>query len=111
PAHGGYLRRVAECETNWTAGFWPGSGAAPYPAYYAYAYPQPNGFETAPVQPNGAAWSQDFGEFLLPYEDVRTAADPAGALYAFLQSTYEAAANLGGWDRAALEITQIPRPR
>ena len=111
PALGGYLRRVAECETNWTAGFWPGSGAISYPAYYAYAYPQPAGFEHAPVQPRGAAWNAEMGEYLLPYDDVRAAADPTAALRAFLQSTYEAAANLGGWDRSALEITQIPRPR
>ncbi|MFT4037805.1 MAG: DUF5996 family protein [Thermomicrobiales bacterium] len=111
PKHGGYLFRVAECETNWTAGFWPGSGAAPYPAFYAYAYPQPDGIETAAQLPDGALWSTDMREFLLPYEAMRASADPDATLWAFLQSTYEAAAELEGWDRAALEIAKIPRPR
>ena len=111
PKGGGYLFRVAECETNWAAGFWPGSGAAQYPAFYAYAYPQPAGIEQAAVQPEAGFWSTEMREFLLPYEDVRTLADPDAALRAFLQSTYEAAAGLGGWDRELLELTSIPTPR
>lgn len=111
PKGGGYLFRVAECETNWTAGFWPGSGAAPYSAFYAYAYPQPAGIENAAVQPGRAYWSADMREFLLPYEDVRTAPDPGAALRTFLQSTYEAAADLAGWDRDLLELKAIPAPR
>ncbi|MFN8662454.1 MAG: DUF5996 family protein [Thermomicrobiales bacterium] len=111
PKGGGYLFRVAECETNWTAGFWPGSGAAPYSAFYAYAYPQPAGIENTPVQPGRAYWSADMREFLLPYEDVRTAPDPGAALRTFLQSTYEAAADLSGWDRDLLELKAIPAPR
>ncbi|MCW5890991.1 MAG: hypothetical protein KIT14_10615 [bacterium] len=86
-----------------SAGFWPGGGAIDYPAYYSYAYPSPDGFADEPVQPGDAFWSKDLGEFVLPYDAVRTAADPDAVLLAFLQSTYEAAANRGGWDRAALE--------
>ena len=111
PKGGGYLFRVAECETNWTAGFWPGSGAAPYSAFYAYAYPQPAGIENAAVHPGRAYWSGEMREFLLPYEDVRTAPDPGAALRTFLQSTYEAAADLSGWDRDLLELKAIPAPR
>jgi hypothetical protein len=86
-----------------SAGFWPGGGAIDYPAYYSYAYPAPDGFATALVLPAEAFFSQALGEFILPYDAVRAAADPRAALLAFLQSTYQAAADLGRWDRAALE--------
>lgn len=86
-----------------SAGFWPGGGGIDYPAFYAYAYPAPAGFRAAVVQPAAAFWSADLAEFLLPYEAVRAAPDPEAALLAFLQSTYDAAADLAGWDRAALE--------
>lgn len=85
------------------AGFWPGGGPIDYAAFYSYAYPTPDGFASASVQPSQAFFSQDFGEFLLPYDAVRQAQDPEAMLMAFLQSTYEAAADLGKWDRAALE--------
>lgn len=111
PKGGGYLFRVAECETNWTAGFWPGSGAAPYAAFYAYAYPQPAGIEQAAVQPEGAVWNTEMREFLLPYDEVRTLPDPDSAVRSFLESTYEAAADLSGWDRELLELKAIPVPR
>lgn len=88
-----------------SGGFWPGmvGGALREPAFYAYAAPEPGGLRDAAIRPGGAWYSQDLGEFLLRYEDVRTAADPDAAVLDFLQSTYEAAANLGRWDRAALE--------
>jgi len=86
-----------------SAGFWPGSDAYPRAAFYAYAYPAPDGFGDAPVAPGAARFDAGLGEFLLDYDDVRDAADPDGALAAFLQSTYAAAADLGGWDRAALD--------
>jgi uncharacterized protein DUF5996 len=86
-----------------SAGFWPGGGGTDYAAFYSYAYPSPEGFGQAPVRPQGAVFSAALGEFLLPYDVVRTAADPGAALLAFLQSTYEAAANAANWDRAALE--------
>ena len=96
-----------------SAGFWPGGNGIDYPAFYSYTYPSPLGFGAVAVQPAAAFFSEALGEFLLPYEAVRTAADPDGALLAFLQSTYEAAAVTANWDRAALECApgrpSIPR--
>jgi len=86
-----------------SAGFWPGSGAIDYPAFYSYAYPEPEGFRSARVRPEAAFFSEALGEFILPYDAVRTAPDPDQALLAFLQSSYEAAANAAKWDRGALE--------
>ena len=84
-------------------GFWPGSGAMPGPAFYAYAAPEPDGLPGAAVRPAAAFYSADLHEFILPYEAVRTSATPADDLRAFLRSTYEAAAELGGWNRRELE--------
>jgi hypothetical protein len=86
-----------------SAGFWPGSGAIDYPAFYSYAYPEPAGFRATAVRPDAAFFSEALGEFILPYDAVRTAARPDQALLEFLQSTYEAAANAAKWDREALE--------
>ncbi len=86
-----------------SAGFWPGGGPIDDAAFYSYAYPAPDGFAAAPVRPAQAFFSKDLGEFILPYDAVRTAPDPKRALMEFLQSTYEAAADLGRWDRASLE--------
>jgi hypothetical protein len=86
-----------------SAGFWPGGGPIDYPAYYSYAYPEPEGFGAAAVVPPAAFYFKEFGQFILPYDAVRTASEPEAALMSFLQSTYEAAAGLGKWDRAALE--------
>src|ERR1700756_3115923 len=86
-----------------SAGFWPGSGAIDYPAFYSYAYPEPAGFRTTKVRPEAAFFSEALGEFILPYDAVRTAAAPDQALLDFLQSTYEAAANAAKWDRDSLE--------
>jgi hypothetical protein len=88
-----------------SAGFWPGSGAIDYPAFYSYAYPEPPGFRAVKVRPEAAFFSEALGEFILPYDAVRTAAQPDQALLAFLQSTYEAAANTAKWDRDTLECT------
>ena len=94
-----------------SAGFWPG-GPDVDAAFYSYAYPAPDGFSAAAVHPGEAAWSDTLGEFLLPYESVRTAESPDDALLAFLRSTYAAAADRAGWDRAALErdVTAGRRP-
>ena len=92
-----------------SAGFWPGAGLGE-PAFYSYAYPEPPGFRRHPVQPPAASYHERLGEFLLPYEAVRTAADPDGLLLSFLQSTYEAAAEHGGWERAALERREEDGP-
>jgi hypothetical protein len=89
-----------------SAGFWPGSGAIDYPAFYSYAYPEPPGFRATKVRPEAAFFSEALGEFILPYDAVRLAADPDQALLEFLQSTYEAAANTAKWDREALECPQ-----
>ena len=93
-----------------SAGFWPGGNGVEEATFYSYAYPAPEGFEERPVEPEAARWDADLGEFLLPYEAVRTSPDPEAALMRFLQTTYEAAADAGGWDRAALEC-EIGRPR
>lgn len=93
-----------------SAGFWPGGGGIDYPAFYAYAYPAPNGYHASSMQPDAAFWHAGLSEFVLPYDAVRSTADPDEALMAFLVSTYEAAANLGGWDRDLLECAQ-GRPR
>jgi hypothetical protein len=85
-----------------SCGFWAGNGLG-YPAFYAYAYPQPEGFAQWKVQPAAAFYSRDLHEFILPYDAVREAEDPDATLLAFLQSTYEAAAEPGRWDRAVLE--------
>jgi hypothetical protein len=79
-----------------------GNADAP-PMFYSYAYPEPDGFASAAVRPKAASYNGDLGEFVLPYDAVRGAADPDAALMEFLQSTYEAAADLGNWDRGALE--------
>ena len=96
-----------------SAGFWPGGGGVDYAAFYSYAYPVPDGFKTRTVQPEAAFFSESLGEFLLPYDAVRAAPDPDAALLTFLQSSYEAAANAGGWERAALDcapgIPGVPR--
>ncbi len=92
-----YSHEVSSC------GFWAGGGPVAEPVFYAYAYPEPPGFAEARVEPREAYYSQDVREFLLPYEAVRTAERPDEVLLAFLQSTYEPAADLGGWDRKALE--------
>jgi hypothetical protein len=78
------------------------------PAFYAYAVPEPGGLKTARVEPEGAFYHTELNEFILPYEAVRAAASPDAALAAFIDSTYERAATLAGWDRAALERPGVP---
>lgn len=97
-----WVMREAYSHEVASAGLWPGAplGEA---HFYAYAYPEPDGFREHPVAPAAARYHADLGEFVLPYEAVRTADDPDAALLAFLQTTYEAAAEHGRWDRAALE--------
>ncbi|MFB2919842.1 MULTISPECIES: DUF5996 family protein [Aerosakkonema] len=94
-----YSHEVSSC------GFWPGGGSVDEPVFYAYAYPEPQGFPDYPVQPKEAFYSSQLREFILPYEAVRQADDPDAMLLAFLQTTYEAAANTGNWDGAALEYS------
>jgi hypothetical protein len=96
-----------------SAGFWPGGAAIAYPAFYSYAYPQPAGFPAAAIHPDQAFFSAELGEFILPYDVVRTAPDPERVLLQFLQSSYEAAADLGDWHCHELECApgQIGVPR
>ena len=98
-----------------SAGFWPGGAGAPGgPFFYSYAYPSPPGFSETQATPEAAHFDRGLGEFILDYEAVRSSADPDSRLLEFLDSTYRAAADLGGWDRAALECDRgrpgIPRP-
>jgi hypothetical protein len=93
-----------------SAGFWPGGGGVEFPAFYSYAYASPAGFSDAHIEPAEAYWDKRLGEFVLPYDIVRRSRRPEAVLMAFLQSTYNAAADLGGWDRASLECaTGVPR--
>jgi hypothetical protein len=88
-----------------SAGWWPGSAGSPVeePAFYAYAYPEPAGCPDAPIGPAGASYNTTMREWILPYELVHAAADPKEMIMEFLQSTYEAAADRGGWARRELE--------
>jgi hypothetical protein len=97
-----WVMREAYSHEVSSAGFWPG-GPQAEALFYSYAYPIPEGFAAAPVRPAGAYYHRDLGEFVLPYEVLRGLPDPDAALLEFLQSTYEAAAGLAHWDRAALE--------
>ncbi|MGA8548708.1 MAG: DUF5996 family protein [Stellaceae bacterium] len=92
-----YSHEVSSC------GFWPGGAGFEQPMFYSYAYAEPAGFKDAPVRPAAASYAREMGEFILPYDAVRQAAAPDETLLDFLQSTYEAAATLAHWDRAALE--------
>ena len=97
-----YSHEVSSC------GFWPGSKEFPEPLFYSYAYPEPPGFAEAEVSPD-ASYNADLGEFILPYKTLRESEAPERTLLGFLQTTYEAAATLGGWDRAGLERTLDPK--
>lgn len=92
-----YSHEVSSC------GFWPGGGPHRFPLFYSYAYPEPEGFASGAVEPEGAFYSSDLSEWILPYDVMRESARPDDALLAFLGTTYTAAAELGSWDRAALE--------
>ena len=93
-----------------SAGWWPSSDP-PGPAFYAYVYPEPAGYEDAAIGPADAFYDARLDEFLLPYDAIREAADPDAAVLEFLRSTYEAGADLAGWDRAILEPMVIPGRR
>jgi hypothetical protein len=115
PAHPGgvpnlpdWVAREAYSHEVSSCGFWPGGGAIAHPAFYAYAYPEPDGFAQAAVKPAQAFYSTDLREFILPYDAVRQSADPDATLLDFVQSTYAAAADLGRWDRKALERDEKP---
>jgi hypothetical protein len=112
PGLADWITREAYSHACSSAGWWPGTaGMFEDAAFYSYAYPEPAGFGEAAVEPATATYDGTLREWILPYEALRTSPDPAGDLMAFLQTTYEAAANLGGWNRAALERTApVGRP-
>lgn len=117
PPHPGGIPHLADWVTREaysrecsSAGFWPGGGPIPEPVFYAYAYPEPEGFAEWPVRPAQAFYSPEMREFVLPYEPVRTAPDPDAVLLEFLQSSYEAAAERGGWAREELERAEASGP-
>jgi hypothetical protein len=110
PAHPGgvphlpdWVAREAYSHEVSSCGFWPGGGSTPFPMFYAYAYPEPAGFASASIQPPAAYYHAALREYVLPYDDVRNAVAPDALLLDFLQSTYDAAAQSGGWDRPTLE--------
>jgi len=103
PNVGDWVMHEAYSHEVSSMGFWPGAGPISEPVFYAYAYPEPDGFRSYPVKPAAARYSEEMREFLLPYEAVRTADSPDEALLDFAQTTYAAAADRGNWDRAALE--------
>ena len=100
-----YSHEVSSC------GFWPGNDKFPRPAFYSYAYPEPDGFGKQGVKPEAAFYSEDWREFFLPYDAVREAPDPDATLLDFLETTYAAAANRGEWEREALEVKEPWPPR
>jgi hypothetical protein len=101
PNCGPFVMHEAYSHEVSSAGFWPGGDGEGL--FYSYAYPEPDGYRAAPVEPGEARFDEALGEFVLPYEVVRTADDPDAVLLAFLERTYAAAADGAGWDRAALE--------
>ena len=103
PARKGVISGPAYSHEASSAGFWPGGGAVDGAAFYAYTVPPPPGIETQSVRPAGAGWNTQLSEFILMYDDVRTAQSPEETLYEFLESAYDAGARLAKWDRAALE--------
>ena len=104
PPRKGVISGPAYSHEVCSAGFWPGGAAFDGPAYYSYTVPQPAGLESAVVRPAGAVWNAQLSEFILSYSDVIRAESPETALYEFLESTYDAGAGLGKWDRANLEV-------
>jgi len=112
PARPGADRMMQEATSHEeiSAGFWPGSGSVPEPAFYAYAAPEPPGFAAAPVKPHAAKYRREISNFVLPYETARTAAMPDEIVLEFFQSAYEQAAELAGWDRAMLDRPESEWP-
>jgi Family of unknown function (DUF5996) len=113
PALPDSITREAYSHEVSSAGFWPG-GQGVDASFYSYAYPEPDGYRNAAIRPSAAYFYKDLGEFILPYDSVRTASDPERMLLDFLYSTYDAAANTGHWDRPHLEcregLLRVPRP-
>lgn len=105
-----WVAREAYSHEVCSSGFWPGGGPHPFPLYYTYIYPEPNGFSDVRVKPGQAFYSSELLEFVVPYDDIRRASDPDAALFSFLESTYDAAAESADWDREQLERKEPPGP-
>src|SRR5215217_3679377 len=103
PNVGAWVMREAYSHEVSSCGFWPGNGGFGRAAFYSYAYPEPQGFASAPISPGATYYDQELGQHILPYDAVRQAKSPDDDLLSYLLGTYEAAADLGHWDRAALE--------
>jgi len=103
PDDRGYIMRYDLDAEFMNAGFWPGDDSSPEPIFYAYIHPAPPGCDLAPVNPKSAAWIEQMGEWVLPYEDVRNSGDPSAALDDFLESVYAVAGSNGGWDLSEYE--------
>ena len=101
PDDRGYIMRYDLDAVHLNAGFWPGDDAAPTPGFYAYLVPRPDGCENAPIRPELAGWVETMGEWMMPYDAVRTCEDPRQAVLDFLASVYEVAVTQGGWDADA----------
>jgi hypothetical protein len=110
PQGHGVIERFGSDAEEICAGWWPGDARVPYPAFYAYAYPKPDGIEEATLEPDGATWSTEAGEFILPYDNVRALPDPDSAVLAFLRTTYDGAAARMGWDPELSKVL-TPSPR
>jgi hypothetical protein len=113
PAHAAsewWVLREANSHEEFSVGFWPGSGSVAEPAFYAYARPEPQGFDAAAVRPSAGFYSRELADFILPYEAVRTAPSPDQTVLEFYQSAYDAAADLARWDRAALDRPPVEWP-
>jgi hypothetical protein len=108
PNLGGWVMREAYSHEVSSCGFWPGNGGYGRAAFYSYAYPEPAGFGQARIAPDAAFYDQELGQFILPYDAVRQAPSPDESVMQFFQATYVTAADLGGWDRAALERAARP---
>ena len=104
----GYIMDYDLDAEHLNAGLWPGDESSPQPLFYAYLHPRPDGCETAPIEPDKAGWVEAMGEWMLPYDVVRSSADPRGLVLAFLNSVYRVAVTLGGWDETAHRYTTPP---
>lgn len=103
---GNWVMQEAYSHECTSAGFWPGGGSVSEPVFYSYAYPEPAGYRSYPVEPSAAHYDDTLREFVLPYAAVRTAPSPDDAVLRFLQTTYSAAADLGQWDRGGLDLPE-----
>ena len=111
PEDRGYIMRYDLDAEQLNCGFWPGDDASPDPVFYAYLHPQPPGCDIVPINPEGAAWVEQMGEWILPYEQVRTSEDPGATLREFLDCAYQLAGSLGGWDLKDHEYVKPSPPK